>query len=432
MSPVHIAAFLLLQTDDAAAPVAHSPTSGVSAVFDMVRNSGPVAIAVLVLLLIASLYSWAVILGKSATFRRARTQSRRFMRAFRKADRLQEIAAVSEQFKPSPLVTVFDEVYDTYRRQTGGFRTAQEHRHPGTHGTSRGQRVAYRSGAAPDLAGDDRRSRSIRRPLRHRDGDRGCLPRPGHRRRGHAARGSAWSFRSPDHHRRRPAGRHSRRHRLQPVHRFAARVWLPHGRLLPRIAQQPGRDQLPNRKRWRGRPRVAFTASSGHTRTSLAEINITPLVDVVLVLLIIFMVTAPVLQSGIDVSVPKTRSVKEITQQRLVLTIDRDQNVFLGDKPVNLAQLPTLLHQPKTDPAQPGHLSAGRRAGSLWCVRFGHGRGQASRDHQHQHRDPAAAEDGEVAGHGRDLFQRTPGSARWHRLALRHVHPHAWRSSSGC
>jgi biopolymer transport protein TolR len=96
---------------------------------------------------------------------------------------------------------------------------------------------------------------------------------------------------------------------------------------------------------------VAFTANTGQTRTSLADINITPLVDVVLVLLIIFMVTAPVLQSGIDVSVPKTRSVKEITQQRLVLTIDRDQNVFLGDKPVNLAQLPALLHSPKADPA---------------------------------------------------------------------------------
>ncbi len=96
---------------------------------------------------------------------------------------------------------------------------------------------------------------------------------------------------------------------------------------------------------------MAFTTSSGHTRTSLAEINITPLVDVVLVLLIIFMVTAPVLQSGIDVSVPKTRTVKQITQQRLVLTIDRDQNVFLGDKAVNLAQLPSLLHQPNEDPA---------------------------------------------------------------------------------
>ncbi len=121
MSPFHIAAFLVLQTDDGAAPVPHSATYGAGAVFDMVRNSGPVAIAVLVLLLIASLYSWAIILGKGSAFRRARAQSRRFVRAFRKANRLQEIAAVSEQFKPSPLVIVFDEVYDTYRRQTGGF-----------------------------------------------------------------------------------------------------------------------------------------------------------------------------------------------------------------------------------------------------------------------------------------------------------------------
>jgi biopolymer transport protein TolQ len=121
ISPVNIATFLFLQTDDAAAPVAHSTTSGFSAVIDMVRNSGPVAIAVLVLLLIASLYSWAVILGKASLFRRARSQSRRFLRAFRKASRLQEISAVSDQFKPSPLVTVFDEVYDTYRRQTNGF-----------------------------------------------------------------------------------------------------------------------------------------------------------------------------------------------------------------------------------------------------------------------------------------------------------------------
>jgi len=121
ISPVHLAVLLFLQTEDGTAPLAHPTTYGFGAIVDMVRNSGPVAIAVLVLLLIASLYSWAVILGKSSVFRRARTQSRRFMRAFRKANRLQEIAAVSEQFKPSPLVAVFDEVYDTYRRQTGGF-----------------------------------------------------------------------------------------------------------------------------------------------------------------------------------------------------------------------------------------------------------------------------------------------------------------------
>ena len=67
---------------------------------------------------------------------------------------------------------------------------------------------------------------------------------------------------------------------------------------------------------------MAFTASNGRTQTALADINITPLVDVVLVLLIIFMVTAPVLQSGIDVSVPKTRTVKQITEER---TGDHDQ-----------------------------------------------------------------------------------------------------------
>jgi len=96
---------------------------------------------------------------------------------------------------------------------------------------------------------------------------------------------------------------------------------------------------------------VAFTSNSGQTRSSLAEINITPLVDVVLVLLIIFMISVPVLQSGIEVAVPKTRTVKEITEQRMVLTIDRDQNIFLGDQPINIHDLPQRLHQGGTDPA---------------------------------------------------------------------------------
>jgi biopolymer transport protein TolR len=94
---------------------------------------------------------------------------------------------------------------------------------------------------------------------------------------------------------------------------------------------------------------VAFTSRGGHTQTALAEINITPLVDVVLVLLVIFMLTAPVLQSGIQVAVPKTKTVKEITQQRTVVTIDKDQQVFLNDKPVNLNDLPNILRSQNTD-----------------------------------------------------------------------------------
>jgi biopolymer transport protein TolR len=96
---------------------------------------------------------------------------------------------------------------------------------------------------------------------------------------------------------------------------------------------------------------VAFTTSNGRTQTALADINITPLVDVVLVLLVIFMLTAPVLQSGIEVAVPKTKTVKEITEQRMVVTINRDSEVFLQDKPVNLNDLPSLLSQGTTDPS---------------------------------------------------------------------------------
>jgi biopolymer transport protein TolR len=87
---------------------------------------------------------------------------------------------------------------------------------------------------------------------------------------------------------------------------------------------------------------MAFTVK-GRTQTALAEINITPLVDVVLVLLLIFMLTAPVLQSGVEVAIPKTRTVNQLTEERMVVTIDKNQNVFLQDKPVNLHDLPDRL-----------------------------------------------------------------------------------------
>src|SRR6202047_1656544 len=89
-------------------------------ILDLISSTGAVAKFVLFTLLAFSLISWAIILTKWSLLRRARVQSGRFLRAFRKAQRLQDIAAVSEQFKPSPLVAVFDNAYEEYRRQGEG------------------------------------------------------------------------------------------------------------------------------------------------------------------------------------------------------------------------------------------------------------------------------------------------------------------------
>lgn len=86
------------------------------------------------------------------------------------------------------------------------------------------------------------------------------------------------------------------------------------------------------------------------TQTSLSEINMVPFIDVVLVLLIIFMITAPILQSGIEVDVPKTKTVHQITEQHLVITVDKAQRIYLGDTPVNIHELGDKIHAQQKKP----------------------------------------------------------------------------------
>ncbi|MGD0444448.1 MAG: MotA/TolQ/ExbB proton channel family protein [Edaphobacter sp.] len=109
---------LYLFQDDATPPA--PAAAGGSALLEMIHNSGPVAFAVLVTLLLASIFSWTIMISKWSRFGRAQTQSARFIRAFRKSSRLSEIATVADQFKPSPLVAVFSEIHDEYQRQNGG------------------------------------------------------------------------------------------------------------------------------------------------------------------------------------------------------------------------------------------------------------------------------------------------------------------------
>jgi biopolymer transport protein TolR len=90
---------------------------------------------------------------------------------------------------------------------------------------------------------------------------------------------------------------------------------------------------------------------NGRTQTALAEINVTPLVDVMLVLLVIFMITAPILQTGIQVNLPKTRQAKanEATPEALILSVDKEGSVYLSGKnerqAINVADLSKLLDE---------------------------------------------------------------------------------------
>ena len=96
---------------------------------------------------------------------------------------------------------------------------------------------------------------------------------------------------------------------------------------------------------------MAFTNRNGRTQTALAEINVTPLVDVMLVLLVIFMVTAPILQTGIQINLPKTREAQknEATPEAIILSVDKEGSIYLSGKnerqAINVNDLPNILKE---------------------------------------------------------------------------------------
>jgi biopolymer transport protein ExbD len=94
--------------------------------------------------------------------------------------------------------------------------------------------------------------------------------------------------------------------------------------------------------------------------TSLAEINIVPLVDVVLVLLIIFMLTAHVMEFGLEVEVPKVKPAREEVQNFPVIEMDKEGGTFLNGKPININSMATTIRQRYKD-AKAVYLRADRR-----------------------------------------------------------------------
>ena len=89
---------------------------------------------------------------------------------------------------------------------------------------------------------------------------------------------------------------------------------------------------------------MAFSSGGGDPRRAMADINVTPLVDVMLVLLIIFMVTAPLIQSGVKVDLPRASAQPmEHSEEKLVLKITKDRRIYLGEVEIDGAQLEEKL-----------------------------------------------------------------------------------------
>ena len=89
---------------------------------------------------------------------------------------------------------------------------------------------------------------------------------------------------------------------------------------------------------------MAFGGGDSSGRRQMTDINVTPLVDVMLVLLIIFMVTAPLIQSGVKVDLPRASAQQmEHSEEKLVLTITRDKRILLGNVEIGFQDLETRL-----------------------------------------------------------------------------------------
>ncbi len=89
---------------------------------------------------------------------------------------------------------------------------------------------------------------------------------------------------------------------------------------------------------------MAFNTGNGGDRRLMADINIVPLVDVMLVLLIIFMVTAPMLTQGVDVNLPQANAkAMRSEEERLVITVDRNSRIFVGKQPMEFNRLSESL-----------------------------------------------------------------------------------------
>ena len=112
---------------------------------------------------------------------------------------------------------------------------------------------------------------------------------------------------------------------------------------------------------------MAMDASSPRESTTISQINVTPLVDVMLVLLVIFMVTAPIIQQGVQVNLPQARSSAiPGTEEHLVVTVAKNGKIYLNDNAMSLPRIRRETSRDKKTPGEQASLSACGPRCPLW------------------------------------------------------------------
>ena len=99
-------------------------------------------------------------------------------------------------------------------------------------------------------------------------------------------------------------------------------------------------------------------------RSVLSEINVTPLVDVMLVMLVIFMVTAPLMQQGVDVNLPQAKGKDLPPEERISIIIKRDRTIYMNDTLVTMPAMKQETRSDQQDESQ--YFSKGRQRCALW------------------------------------------------------------------
>ena len=384
----------------------------------LILSASPIVKAVMGLLLLFSVISWGIILYKWWTFRGHReADSSTFLEVFRKSAKFSEVQAVCPSLGASPLVGMFQAGYAELTAQLRQSPAApaspgapcaasnlEEHHGGRPRAAARLVDRSEQAREARDVPGDDREHHAVHRAVRNGVGNhdgvhehrRAGLDRSRRRRTPIAEALIATALG--------PVRGDSGRLLLQPLHVEGEDLRVGDGRLRARVPEHLGKE-LHLVPKVMAQP----DANTGRRRgrrvtTSLSEINVIPLVDVMLVLLIIFMVAAPMMQKGVEVNLPVSRRADKMTEARRSTSrcrrrIAKDRRVFIDDEAVPVDVLAERMRQAMLNAHRQGGVPARRRrraaAGADGRVRPPEGR----RRREGRHRRAGAA--AQASSHGR-------------------------------